>query len=212
MKVYTALLCIFLVPSALLGGPIAVSNAGFESEALSPGGFSLTVPDWIGNGIGTFYPGNSHFTSGGATEGNNTVFLNTGSVSQVLGTALSLDTAYTLEVDVGNRLDNDFPSYQIQLLAGGILLEEDDGLLTPISGQFLTSTITFTSSALDPIGSALEIRLIHGPDSGQVNFDNVRLDAEAALVPEPSTYALILTGFLGLGWIQRKRRKAHNLV
>ncbi len=27
-------------------------------------------------------------------------------------------------------------------------------------------------------------------------------------VPEPSTYALILTGFLGLGWIKRKRQNA----
>ncbi len=107
---------------------------------------------------------------------------------------------YTLRVQVGNiasgfgappfdqfyDLDG-FPGYRVQLLAGGVLLAEDDNTLFGLipEGEFRLSTVTAEVGPDHPaLGQAIEIRLLSrneaqsAEDPGiEVDFDDVRLDA-----------------------------------
>jgi hypothetical protein len=71
--------------------------------------------------------------------------------------------------------------------------------LTPANNAgFNTFSYTFTTT-----GGNLTF-LEHGPSNQQGNLlDNVRMNA----VPEPSTWAMMLVGFAGLGGLLRARRK-----
>lgn len=57
--------------------------------------------------------------------------------------------------------------YAVGLYAGGNLLVEDAGTLTPVSG-FLTSQITYPATSSDSfLGETLEIRLTGGTINGR---------------------------------------------
>ena len=159
-------------------------------------------PDPVGNpGVYTYFPA-------GAAEGdrvgiafnfNGTEGLVEYGFFQELGTTLQSHTTYTLEVEIGN-IDSGvsmsgsffplagFPGYRIELLAGGVLLEQDNNSLagTIPDGEFATSVVSFTTGAShDQLGQNLGIRLVNlnqedpsFPDSDmEVDFDDVRLDA-----------------------------------
>jgi len=122
---------------------------------------------------------------------------------QELGDTLQPYTTYTLEVEIGN-IDSGtalsgqffplegFPGYRVELLAGGVMLEQDDNSLagTIADGEFATSTVTYTTGGSNALfGQNLEILLVNlnqedpsFPDSDiEVDFDDVRLDASPAL-------------------------------
>lgn len=183
---------------------VAIVNAGFEDETLGNGSFVFTIPGWTNIGdSGTFNPTTSQYAFE-APEGSNVAFSSNGGpeISQVLANVLDIDTAYTLSVMVGDRLDQNFPGYSVQLLAGGDLLAEDNNSMTSVNGDFFESTVTYLSSQSDTqIGDALEIRL--RGFGAQVNFDNVRLVAVSS-VPEPTT-AIILGLGAALSCLIRRR-------
>jgi hypothetical protein len=165
----------------------------------------------------------------GAPEGDNVVLLYADGdqgggeygVEQQLAAALQANTHYTLTVEVGNiascaglvspylgfyDLDG-FPGYRVQLLAGGVVVAEDAGALSPAEGVFETATLELsTGAAPSQQGQPLAIRLVnrHQPDvpgvTGlEVDFDDVRLDAApVAGVPlapwAGAVLALALTG------------------
>ncbi len=180
---------------------------------LIPQGWSLFDPNNIVDqsldAVGVLNPtGGTNFPAG-APEGDNValIYLETDSgnglagLTQVLTTSVSADTRYTLTVEVGDIasgfnappfdmtffLLDGFPGYQVQLLAGGVVIAEDDNTLAPIldDGQFATSEISVDIPAGHPlIGQALEVRLINLNMLGtpeepgiEVDFDDVRLDA-----------------------------------
>lgn len=228
---------------AAAGGaaPVTVQNPGFESDPAASGTFPVLVPDgWTlhdpgaihdGNqdAVGVLDPSGTTFFPGGVPEGENAalVFVS-GDVGgaemglrQLLGATLQADTAYTLEVEVGNiasgtglppfdvfgfyDLDG-FPGYRIALRAGGEVLASDDDSVSgaPPEGAFASRVVAFTSGATHPqLGQPLEILLVNRnlpgtPDEPgiEVDFDDVRLDASP--VPEPAGPALFLAGALGL--------------
>ena len=112
-----------------------------------------------------------------APEGDNVAYVNlTGNrVRQVLAEPLEAETFYLLEVEVGDRLDDPFAGYRVQLLAGGVLLAESSSPTPPNDG-FVTSTVEYLASPTDPlIGQPLEIKLLSL--GVQANFDDVRLKA-----------------------------------
>ncbi len=174
-------------------------------------------------------PGDFINFPGGASDGDRVAiafnFENTGDtveygLEQTNAGTIEANMSYTLQVDIGNiasgqsqangyfNLDG-MPPYRIALLANGVEIADDNGVLTGTiaEGGWATASVTYTALAGDPnIGATLGIRLVNEniTDNGEttfvpigndieVDFDNVRLSETA--VPEPSTLALLF----GLG-------------
>ena len=125
-------------------------------------------------------------------------------IQQTLEDTLELKTRYTLQVDVGNiasgqgsassadggnnfyNLDG-FTGYRIDLMAGDIVLASDTGAEIG-EGLWETREIVYDVGDAHPQeGGTLTIRLVNlnvadNPDPGiEVDFDDVRLDAESSL-------------------------------
>lgn len=129
-------------------------------------------------------------------------------ISQTLSDTLQPNTAYTLEVEIGNiasafamsgqffDLDG-FPGYRVDFLAGGVVIAQDNNSLFGLidDGEFGTSTVTFTTGNTHPeLNEDLTIRLVNlnqidpmFTDSDlEVDFDDVRLDASPGLLGDIS--------------------------
>jgi hypothetical protein len=97
-------------------------------------------------------------------------------------------------------------SYKIEFITGGVTLATDSSL-SPAPGTFLTDTIVFNSGSNPAqLGQNLAIQM-SAAINGQVAFDNVRLDANAAPVPVPTTMLLFGTGIAGLAGTRLRRKK-----
>jgi hypothetical protein len=177
---FVILLTLLIVPAPVEAAAIAIVNPGFEADVLGEGGIANTITGWdtsAGGGDGAFNPTAANYPGGAAPEGQNVAYANLSGnrVRQVLSAALEAETTYTLRVEVGRRLDHGFPGYFVQLLAGGVLLAQDDSLV-PAAGTFLTSTVTFHAPAEHAqLGQPLEVKLL--AKGVQANFDDVRLEA-----------------------------------
>ena len=198
-------------------------------SVLTPNGWTPYDPNGLLDGnldaLGVIDPAGTSFFPAGAPEGVNVALeflsgdLDGGPVglSQILGDTLQANTTYTLTVQVGNiasgtgpppcdvfgffDLDN-FPGYQVQLLAGGTVLAEDDNSLAGSipEGEFRLSTLQAVIGGDPPqLGAPLEIRLINlnqiaTPEhpGNEVDFDDVQLSTEtnASAVPAMSTWSL----------------------
>ena len=198
----TLLVCVGLCLSVTsYAAPVPITNAGFETDVFADGGFAngLATGWTLTPGAGTFNPNNTtHMPPSGAPEGQNTLFINSGNVSQVLATNLVGNSIYTLNVEVCDRADGPTPVYLIELLAGATVISNDMSTLAPVApgSSCLTSTISYTSTQSDPeIGNALQIRLSRTIGAGgQVNYDNIRLDASP--VPPVPTLSQWMLGLL----------------
>lgn len=219
-------LFMLLVSSAALAGTISIPivNPSFEAPDLSTGNnpgqifgssggtwVSVPVPGWsLYNGLYNPVPNAVVQTSplpAGATDGNQVLGINQGSVYQILSSTLQDNTTYTLSVDVAQRTDDPTIIYWVYLYAGQPgnwpFLAVDFNTLHPVAGNWLTSTISYTSGPNDPFaGQSLVIML--GADRQQTVFDNVRLTA-TDVVPEPGSWLLAASG---LGVLVRKLRRA----
>ncbi len=127
------------------------------------------------------------------------LYINNGTVQQTTNTVLNVGLTYTLMVDVVRRPPPwGTDDYTIRLLAGDTVIAEDVSTLVPPSGQFETSILTYTVLNGDVLaGQALTIQLGGG---NQVNFDNVRLEAE---VPGAGPLAVLALG----GLLARRRTR-----
>lgn len=181
----------------------------------TPNAWSVYDPNGIqgaGDVVGGLYPeGGPYFPA--APEGNQVaiVFLQGDigggemGLSQVLGENLMPNQRYTLSAQIGDiasgtgpppcdvfgffDLDG-FPGYQVQLLAGSVVIAEDDNSLAGVltDGVFLQTTIDVTIGDTHPqLGQPLEVRLINlntidTPEHPgiEVDFDDVRLTRECA--------------------------------
>ena len=185
------------------GTSITITNPGFETIPSNPqwincagnggpgtGGAGCQdtlngiVPGWTASNttsIGLFQPGPNLFTLPLPTaEGQTIAQVGSGTLSQVLSATLQVSTLYTLQVDVGRRLDNLYPSPPptALLFAGNTHIASATGA-EPALGGWTTWTGTYQSSASDPLaGQALKIVL--GATGVQGDFDNVRLSASGA--------------------------------
>lgn len=207
----------------------------------TPAGWSLYDPNSIepdpGTFVGTLQPNGTDFFNSTAPEGDRVAILfNSGregageyGFEQTLAATLQANTDYSLSVEVGNiasgtdqngnfyNLD-EFPGYRVELLAGGVVIAQDNNSLTIAEGEFSTSTVNFSVGAAHAqLGQALGIRLVNlnvipagytqitSPDL-EVDFDNVMLDATS--VPEPAS--LWLMSLCGMGMIVTRRRRRHR--
>lgn len=235
------------IPIQNAGFEANVQPMGCWLPLLIPTGWTVHDPAGIYDGgndtVGVLHPlGSPHFPAG-APEGDNVALVFIGSeigmgpmgLTQVLGDVLQPETAYTLTVEVGNiasgvalppcdafgffDLDG-FPGYQVQLLAGGVVVAEDNNSLAGSipEGEFLLSTVQFTTGPTHPqLGQPLEVRLINlnqvdtPADPGiEVDFDDVRLIAlPVAELPAASPWGLTTVGIIILligSYIHQSRR------
>lgn len=206
-----------------LAVPITVANFSFEN----PGGVGPPT-DWtVTSPSGGAEPvGGGSFTA--AAHGSQYLYLNlpdfggpnpSFAVSNfgLIGSA-AVGT-YTLTVAGGRRSNGATTdgSYVVELLAGGSVIGSQT-VLDPFNSYAADTWNDITAMAILNAGSGfvgqdLAIRLSAFNGTGtdlrdQGQFDNVRLDFEAAAVPEATTSLLLGTGVLAL--IASRRRKSRK--
>ncbi len=185
--------------------PNGVTDGG-DGPTYFVGTLTPFEPDPVGNpGVFANFPG-------GAAEGQRVAiaFNFAGSdgqgeygLQQTLAETLAANTTYVLQVEIGN-IDSatamngqffelqGFPGYRVDLLAGGVVIAQDNNSLAgSISdGEFSTSSFEFTTGQAHPqLDQALGIRVVNlnvldpaFPASDiEVDFDDVRLDARPAI-------------------------------
>jgi len=182
---------------------ITIDNPGFEDPVLDEDGYTwLDIPGWTqvgGEGAGVWNVTLSDFDPVVAPEGQNvlyTEFAPTGvanGVAQVLTETFAANTDYTLTAEVGNSYYYYWAGYSVQLLAGGVVIAEDNDTLWPDYMMWATSTVVYTYDPADSalVGQLLEIRLLNlgldkdvaAPDTIGVEFDNVTLSYVAGAEP-----------------------------
>ena len=200
---------LLFLPSICMADAIPIVNPSFESP--SAGTFIIGLATgWIVTGnagvLSDYCP--SCFPP--PVDGLQEAFINgVGSIDQVLTTSLAANTTYTLTVYVGQRTDVPgltASSYDVQLLAGGVLLAQNGSVL-PASHTFSPVIVTFTTGSSGPqIGQALEIDLVSNNNNSFEVWDSVSLDGTStSSVPEPGSLILLGTGLLGLGPFIRRR-------
>ncbi|MHC4361545.1 MAG: PA14 domain-containing protein [Planctomycetota bacterium] len=217
---------------------IEINNAGFEDPVLAADGWTwLEVPGWTwigGEGPGVWNVTSADFEPVLAPEGQNVLYTetdvvgNTSGVGQILTETFAADTSYTLTVEIGNSNYYYFSGYSVQLLAGGVVIAEDDDTLWPEYYKWATSTIEYTydPAHADLVGEPLEIRLLHlaldkdNPPAGGVlgvEFDDVRLSYDdpaagfRASDPAPADGAMLAETWVQLSWSPAESAVSHNI-
>src|SRR5271157_2266529 len=192
---------------------ITITNPGFETLPSNPNWISCAgsggvgsggvgcrdtldgnVPGWTASNttsIGLFQPGPNYFTLPmPAAEGQTIAQISPGTLSQTLSATLQVSTVYTLQVDIGRRLDNLYPSPPptAQLFAGNTLIASATGAQPPLGG-WTTWTGTYQSSASDPLAGQ-NLKIVLGATTVQGDFDNVQLTMAPAGTSTSCSYTL----------------------
>jgi len=220
--------------------PVAITNQSFETGDLTgwsstvSGGFESGTSVTDGQD-----PSSNHFNEfpqplpspatgdfyvavkglGDAVNGS------TSDIFQDVG-VLQADTTYQLTVAYGRGLFDGHPGGFIALLNGtddtGTVLASESVIPFNTGGSygnatFVDMSLSFTTGSSVSGSLTIELAGTGGftDPTGVVGgegavFDNVRLDAETAAAPEPSTYALMASGLLVLLGIQRRRRNQRS--
>ena len=101
----------------------------------------------------------------------------------------------------------------MSVLLDGVVLDSFD-FVGPGTSTTLHNTLDFTTNlAAGQHTLQLQATRIFAPGAGVTSqyFDNVSLDVEAA-VPEPSTWAMLILGFVGVGFMAYRRRNGAPLA
>lgn len=139
-------------------------------------------------------------------------------------------TNATLTFDYNIVLESHFDRFNVLASTGAFA--PPSGLITPISGMTYTDEADIHRAELGQValadsasgfatfdlaaflGGSVNIRMQFGSDgsvtSSGVNIDNVvvRGDAVSGAIPEPTTWALMLSGFFGAGAFLRRQKAA----
>jgi fibronectin type 3 domain-containing protein len=164
---------------------IPIANASFESP-VCPSGACMPA-GWIANGAGIWAPLSNVFPT--IPAGTQVECATAGaSLTQILATALALNTTYTLTVQAGARSGLSFGPV-VQLLAGSTVVGTASGV-TPAGGKWTPWTLVYDSGGSNAaVGQPLQISLASSVT--QTNFDAVSLTA----VPDAN-----VNGSVALSW------------
>jgi hypothetical protein len=189
-----AALILFSIPTAKAA---IVFAENFESESLalnynSFNQFNVTngTVDLIGNGFYDFYPSQGRYVDLDGSTNN----------AGVLATANSFAAGtYTLNFLLGGSTRGDDNTVRVSL---GDFVRE----ITLTSNAGLTNQgFTFTTTT----AGNLSFENFGGDNLGLI-LDNITVDSatptQTAAVPEPSTWAMLLLGFAGVGFMAYRRK------
>lgn len=186
--------------------PVGAAPAGWQAYGAVGGNAFVGV---LNPGVLASEPLATYFPAG-APEGENVALLfydgHLGGaefgIAQTLASSLTANTLYTLSAAVGNIASGrsavqpyasfgnfdlrGFPSYRVQLLAGGVVVASDNGILHPAEGTFATTTVQLIVGDSHPqLNQPLAIRLVNRNLADvidpivdlEVDFDAIALDA-----------------------------------
>jgi hypothetical protein len=159
MRITPLLTFALLSVSSYAQTQISIVNANFEDLNLpcAPSGNCYEeyipgwAPEWFNNGgYGTFKPGPAQFPDG-VPGGLNVGYIGSselipGGIYQTLSARLQANTTYTLQLIIGQRIDEAYTGYVATILAGGIPMVSG-GTANPAPGTFVPDSITFTTDA-----------------------------------------------------------------
>ena len=205
---FLSILVLVCTTSPAFANSIPIQNFSFETtnplniSCGACGNYNLgPIPGWTSTGVtGSWQPGPASFNQP-LPNGSIVAFTNGGSLSQTLSDSLLANTAYTLSVDVGHRLDGFATNFIIQLFAGSTLLNSITGFSGTITpGAFATQSFSYLSGATVPLGN---LAIVLSSSGTQSVFDNVQLTATS--VSEPGSLTMLAAG-LGLAFFMIRRR------
>jgi len=213
--VSAAMVLTALVPNSASATTIPVVNPSFEDPA-GPFGSSCgaectfrvgSIPGWSNGGDSGQIQLNTAVNSSEfnyvADETQYAWIGGTaGPISQTVSALALAGTTYTLQVDVGFRKDI-FQNSTVTLIVGSNTILAI-GIPQEFSGNWSNYTASYTATGLDA-SQPISISLAVGPATAQSDFDNVRLDA--TVTPLPSTWLMLLSGFVGLGYFAYRGTK-----
>jgi hypothetical protein len=187
--------------------------------------------------VGSYNPyeyqgGNAYYTGANATTdpanggsgypgifGENLAFANNVSagsgLQQTLTATLLLNTVYTFTVEEGNRNGRDaggFAGSLIELLAGSTVIASSTDTVGPTAGTFRDQVafLANSNSFSALVGQTLSIEILTtntAAENRASDWDNVRLDASPAAVPEPASIFMVFTAATAVGACQLIRRR-----
>ena len=213
------ILALSLFSATLLVSPtwaLPVVNPGFDVDPLADGNNTCNgvsgFTGWnsLGGGCGTglFNPQAGQYPGGTVPSGDNVAYLN-GNVGywQALGSTWQPNDTVTFALLVGQRLDEPFGGYTLELRAGSdydtsTLLQSFSSLVSPGAGLFGPTSVTHSTGGFDAaIGQ--QILVAFRGQGVQTNFDSVTVESTAT--PEPGTYGLLGTALVGLALVRRRQ-------
>ncbi len=185
---------------------ISLNNPNFDNDILLEGAWSATVSGWQTTGsAGYFNPTETQYPTDDQTRAN-VGFANNGSLYQVTSEILSVNTEYTLTLEVGRRFDlgAQIPITLRFVAAGEVLAQAGGYAINP--GEWRTVTLKMVASAAHPLGELLEVHLIS--TDVQTNFDNLSLTKLS--VNQPSEDQLTLIGEDASIYVERNSTTTNN--
>ena len=135
-----------------------------------------------------------------------------GGVSQTFTTTGGLAT-FSDDIAAFTRVNGLTAFGLMSVLLDGVVLDSFD-FVGPGTSTTLHNTLDFTTNLTAGQHTLqLQATRIFAPGAGVTSqyFDNVSLDVEAA-VPEPSTWAMLILGFVGVGLMAYRRRNGAPLA
>jgi hypothetical protein len=131
---------------------------------------------------------------------------------------------YTITVDVGSVTGQTFGAFKVLLgynptgvIGAGVTYftlnknANTGGLPAPGTWETETLTGTFASGTLTSTGHVFVELLGYGDNTVEL-FDNVHASYLTAAVPEPSTWAMMILGFAGIGFMTYRRKAKPALM
>jgi hypothetical protein len=183
----------------------ALSSA--EKLEMQTDGFTLTVVMRVLPGVAPAYSAGLPVTIAGAN-------VDTGSVRWEIG--VGLDAAGDAVVVLPNTLDNAGPGYSIREFGASYVLPGSGNQLRVAPGEAAASLWVNGNDVLNGYTGNTSFvgdrGLVFGAFSGgQGNFNQVGLSVPTG-VPEPSTWAMALAGFVSLAFVgYRQKQKGASL-
>lgn len=134
--------------------------------------------------------------------------VNVGGITQAIG-GLDIGAAYTLTFYSMTNHDAVNPdARQDWLVTFGTDTQAGEQTYYTGTGTWVQSTMAFTATAATQ-ALTFVAQYLPGSYPEMLNLDGIVLTKNVSAVPEPSTYALLAGGLIGLGWVAARRRPVH---